>query len=117
MGQGRINKDILDLLDKECQREIKMREIETPIGIKSIIKKIEAINKEEDRINVIQKLSHRIVVTQDQKKINSQPVHTRQQEFPTRSNYGRVNTNINERRNVLTCWTCHKDGHMSWNCW
>ena len=77
---------------------------------------MEAINKEEDRINAIQKPSYRSVVTQDQKKINNQPVHTRQQEYPTRSNYGRVNTNINERRNVLTCWTCHKEGHLSRNC-
>ena len=79
-----------------------MQEIEIPIVIKSITKKMEAINKKEDKINTIQKPSFRSVVTQDQKKINSQPVHTRQQGYPTRSNFGRVYTNINERRNVLT---------------
>lgn len=84
--------------DKKVQKEVKMREVTEKEEMKKIIKKVDDIRGETDRICALKPTYARMV----------------QRAYPVKGTPVRNNVRINDQ--IKTCWTCNKEGHISYQC-
>ena len=88
--------------DKDTKKEIKMREQNTVEEIQKTIKRMENINADIEKINVVR--SYKEAVTNNGRRFDRTTVNRNvkpEQRYPSRT---------------IECWTCREEGHLSRNC-